>query len=80
MLSVERQELATAENPMLDEKLQVEGMNQLIVESLISAGFDTARKVLSATPEQLSAIPEISLDMAYKILEEVRKKKGAKVG
>ena len=47
----------------------------MILESIIEAGYDTARKVLSATPEQLAAIPEISVEMAYKILEQIRKKR-----
>ena len=29
----------------------------MIIESLISAGFDTPRKVLNATAEQLATIP-----------------------
>jgi N utilization substance protein A len=80
MVAAQRQQLAAAEDPTLDEKLQVEGMSSLILGSLISAGFDTPRKVLLATPQELAAIPEISLEMADKILDEVRKKKGAKVG
>jgi hypothetical protein len=32
--------------------------------------------VLNATPEQLAIIPEISLEMADKILEKIRKKRG----
>ena len=47
----------------------------MIIGSLVSAGFDTPRKVLSATSEQLATIPEISLEMADKILEQIRKKR-----
>jgi N utilization substance protein A len=79
-MTLERQHIATAQDPSLDEKLQVEGMSTLIIESLISAGFDTPRKVLNSTPKELATVPEISLEMADKILEEVRKKKGLKVG
>lgn len=74
-LSAQRQQLASSEDPTLDEKLQVEGMSTLIIDSLIAGGFDTPRKVLNATAQELAKIPEISLDMAYKILEEVRKSK-----
>jgi N utilization substance protein A len=74
-LSIQRQQLATSEDPTLDEKLHVEGMSKLIIDSLIAGGFDTPRKVLCATAQDLAKIPEISLDMAYKILEEVRKSK-----
>lgn len=71
-MNIERTQLALMDDPTLDEKLHVEGMSSMIIESLISAGFDTPRKVLSATPQQLAEIPEISLDMAHKILEQVR--------
>jgi N utilization substance protein A len=70
----ERSQLASLEDPRLDERLSVEGMSSLIIESLISAGFDTPRKLLSATPQQLATIPEISMEMADKILEQIRKK------
>jgi N utilization substance protein A len=79
-MTLERQQIATAQDPSLDETLQVEGMSNLIIESLISAGFDTPRKILNATPKELAAVPEISLKMADEILEKVRKKKGLKVG
>ncbi len=76
MMNIERAQLATADDPTLDERLTLEGsMWKMIVESLIGAGFDTPRKVLNATREQLATIPEISLDMADKILEEIRKKR-----
>ncbi|MBS0650543.1 MAG: transcription termination/antitermination protein NusA [Verrucomicrobia bacterium] len=74
-MNIERAQLALADDPTLDEPLAVEGVNSMIIESLISAGFDTARKVLNATPEQLSSSPEISIEMAYKILEQIRKKR-----
>ncbi len=74
--NLERAELASSEDPLLDEPLKIEGMSSLIVESLISAGFDTMRKLLQATPQQLSAMPEISSAMADKILEQIRKKRG----
>lgn len=74
-MNIERAQLALADDPALDEPLAVEGVSNMIIESLVSAGFDTARKVLSATAEQLSSIPEISVEMAYKILEQIRKKR-----
>lgn len=77
-MNVERAQLALADDPTLDEPLSVEGIGSgmsWIIESAIGAGFDTARKVLNATPEQLAAIPEISLEMAYKLLEHIRKKR-----
>jgi N utilization substance protein A len=74
-MHIERSEIASSEDPTLDEPLTIEGLSGMIVESLISAGFDTARKVLSATREQLAKIPEISLEMADKVLEQIRKKR-----
>ena len=79
--SIQRQQLALGTDPSLDEKLHVEGMSSLLVSSLISAGYDTARKVLQATPQDLAKIPEISrVERAMEILDEICKKKGLKVG
>lgn len=78
--NIQRQQLALSTDPTLDDKLHMEGMSSLILESLISAGYDTPRKVLSATPEELAKIPGISLDMAMKVLDDIYKKKGLKVG
>jgi N utilization substance protein A len=47
----------------------------MILESLIGAGYDTRRKLLNATPQKLAEMPEISLEMADKILEQIRKKR-----
>ncbi len=85
LASIQRQQLALAEDPSLDEKLQASDVgspsHKLYIESLISAGYDTPRKVLSTTAEELAKIPEISsLDMAMKILDDIYKKKGLKVG
>jgi N utilization substance protein A len=74
-ISHERTQLASLEDTRLDEKLHVEGESSLIIGSLISAGYDTPRKLLSTTPEQLvTAIPEISLGKMDEILEKIRKK------
>lgn len=78
--NIQRQQLALSTDPTLDEKLHIEGMSSLILESLISAGYDTPRKVLCTTPEELAKIPGISLDMAMKVLDDIYKKKGLKVG
>lgn len=76
-MTQERQQIASSLDPTLDEKLHVEGMSTLILESLISAGYDTPRKVLNSTPQELAKIPGISVDMADKILDQVRKKKAS---
>ncbi len=78
--SIQRQQLALAEDPTLDEKLHLEGMSSFITASLIAANYDTPRKVLLASPEELAKIPEISIEIANKVLNEICKKKGLKVG
>ncbi|MFY7842716.1 MAG: transcription termination factor NusA [Rhabdochlamydiaceae bacterium] len=72
-MNMERHLLANAEDPSLDEPLQIEGVSHMIIETLISAGFDTPRKVLSAKRDDLAACEGISLEMADKILEQIRK-------
>lgn len=74
-MNIERAQLAQIDDPTLDERLAIEGVSGMIIESLISAGFDTPRKVLNATADELAKIPEISLEMADKILEQIRKKR-----
>lgn len=78
--AIQRQQLALAEDPTLDEKLHLDGMSSFITASLIAANYDTPRKVLQATPEELAKIPEISIEIANKVLNEICKKKGLKVG
>ncbi len=78
--NIQRQQLALSTDKALDERLHIEGMSSLILESLISAGYDTPRKVLTATPEEIAKIPGISHDMAMKVLDDIYKKKGLKVG
>jgi transcription termination/antitermination protein NusA len=73
-LTIERTQMASENDPTLDQPLQIEGMSSMIVESLIGAGYDTPRKLLNSNPKELSAIPEISMEMADKILEQIRKK------
>jgi N utilization substance protein A len=75
IMDLERAQLALADDPTLDEKLTTEDASGMIIKSLVEAGYDTPRKLLSATREQLAAIPEISLEMADKILEQIRKKR-----
>ncbi len=80
-MNIERAQIAQSEDPTLDERLSMqafpssEGVSGMIIESLISAGFDTPRKVLNTTTEELAKIPEISIGMADKILEQIRKKR-----
>lgn len=75
MLEIQRYELADSTDPLLDEPLELEGINKLILQNLIHAGFDTLRKVLRAAPHDIAAVPGISIEMSYRILEESCKAK-----
>ncbi|MCH9617388.1 MAG: Transcription termination/antitermination protein NusA [Chlamydiia bacterium] len=71
---LERKQLSLLDNALLDEKVtSLEGINKLILDNVLSSGFDTSRKILETTPLDLSTKSDISLDMADNILEEVRK-------
>ncbi len=74
--ALQRGELAASEDPELDLPLTgIEGVNNLIFEHLVAEGFNTPRTLLIASPEQLAKIPGISLEMADKILEQIRKQR-----
>lgn len=75
-LAIQRDELASLEDPSLDEPLTgIEGVNSLIFEHLVAEGYNTPRSLLRAAPEKLATMPGISLDMADKILEQIRKQR-----
>jgi len=74
--AIESAELAKSDDPSLDVKLtRIEGVSNLILEHLLDKGYDTLRALLQATPEELAAIPGISLETADKILEQIRKQR-----
>jgi N utilization substance protein A len=69
-----RRQLALSEDPALDESIhKIEEINQLVVDSIIAAGFDTPRKLLQVSPQELAKLTDISLQMADDLLEHVRK-------
>lgn len=70
-ISAQQSELLASNDTSLDAPLSIEGINSLIIENLIHAGYDTARKVLATAPTELAKVPGISLDTAYTILEKV---------
>lgn len=75
-LAIQRTELADSEDPALDEPLQqIEGINSLIFEHLVAEGYNTARNLLMAAPEELAKIPGISIEMADRILDQIRKQR-----
>lgn len=72
--ALERAALAQLDDPQLDEGLgSIDGISNLVIDQLIAEGYTTQRKVLEASLEKLAEIPGISLDMADKILEQIRK-------
>lgn len=74
--AIQRTELASSDDPTLDEPLEgIEGVNKLIFEHLVQEGYNTSRSLLMVTPEKLAEIPEISLAMADHILEQIRKQR-----
>lgn len=76
ILEIQRFQLSESADPKLDLPLEIEGINKLILQNLVHAGFDTLRKVLKANVEEIASVPGISLEMAYKILEEASKTAG----
>lgn len=79
-MTIQRNELASLEDPTLDEPLtSIEGINPLmfplILEHLVSEGLNTPRALLMATAEKLATIPGINLETADKILDQIRKQR-----
>jgi N utilization substance protein A len=78
LLAVQMAELGESEDPSFDEPLKIEGVNSLILESLISAGYDTMRKFMQASPADIpTKVPGVNYyDLSDKIVEQTRKQKG----
>jgi transcription termination/antitermination protein NusA len=73
--NLERQEMASMEDPTLDEPLHLHGISSMIVDALIASGYDTPRKLLQAQTEDILSIPGISAETCDRILEQIRKKR-----
>ena len=74
--AIERAALATSEDERLDLPLtSIEGIPTMIANQLVESGFETARSLLMATPEKIAEVPGISIEMADKILEHIRKQR-----
>lgn len=75
-MAIQRHELASTDDPTLDQTLtSIEGVSSLIFDHLVAEGYTTLRSLLQATPEQLATIPGIRLELADKILEQIRKQR-----
>lgn len=76
--AIERASLATEEDESLDKPLtSIEGVSSMIVEELIAGGYTTPRSLLIASPEEIAKVPGISVEMAEKVLEHIRKNRVA---
>ncbi len=73
-LAFEKQRLSLLDDPELDEDIDIEGISPFIVDSLKEAGYNTRRKVLNATPEELMKATSIGREMIDDIIEKIRKK------
>ncbi|MCB1118668.1 MAG: transcription termination/antitermination protein NusA, partial [Chlamydiia bacterium] len=70
-MALHRAEIATQEDPTLDQDLDsLEGVSSLAFQNLKEGGYNTLRSLLLASPEQLAEIPGITLELADDILEQ----------
>lgn len=75
-MALQRTELAESDDPTLDEPIaNIEGVSSLVVEYLVAEGYVTPRQLLTATPDQLTQVSGISLEIADDILEKIRKQR-----
>ncbi|HAB99685.1 MAG TPA: transcription termination/antitermination protein NusA [Parachlamydiales bacterium] len=77
LLTIQMAELSESPDPSLDEKIKIEKVSGLILDSLASVGYDTLRKLMLASPADLSSkVPGVDYyDLADKVLEQTRKRK-----
>ena len=79
-MALERRALADSEDSSLDDKIKsLEGINRLVLDHLVEAGYDTPRKLLMSMPEDLASLPGVTLDLANQILETVKKQRVARL-
>lgn len=78
LLTIQLGELADSSDSSFDEPLKIEGVSGLINESLIGAGYETYRQFMRADPSEIPGkVPGVNYyDLADKLLEQMRKKKG----
>ncbi len=74
--ALERAQIASLEDPTLDMEIsKIEGISGLAVDQLIAHEFNTPRKILESTLDALAQVPGIGLELADKILEQIRKQR-----
>ncbi len=74
-VSIEQQQMIHHDDPTLDSELKIEGINSFVIDSLIASGFDTPRKLLMSTPNQIAKLTNLSQEMVSQILEQLRKQR-----
>jgi len=74
-VTIEQQEMINHNDPSLDNELKIEGINSFVIDSLIASGFDTPRKLLMATPQEIAKSTSLSIEMISQILEQLRKQR-----
>jgi transcription termination/antitermination protein NusA len=74
--AIERASIATSDDVTLDQPLtSIEGISSMIIDQLVAEGFATPRSLLMASPEAIAKVPGISIEMADRILEQIRKER-----
>ena len=74
--AIERASIATSDDASLDQPLtSVEGIPSMVIDQLVAEGFATPRSLLMASPEAIAKVQGISIEMADKILEQIRKER-----
>lgn len=74
VLAIQQIELAESEDPSLDEPLTLQSINSMVLDNLIDSGYDTKRKILQASPEEITKVPGISEAMLDQIMTEIKQK------
>lgn len=78
ILTVQMAEFAESDDLFFDTRIKVDGVSGLVIDSLASAGYDTFRKFMQSNPTEItSKVPGVNYyDLADKIIDQIRKKKG----
>lgn len=69
----EKEKMESSSDPSLDEELSFEGVNPLIKENLIQAGFTTMRKLISTPKKEVAEKVGMSEDAVETLLKDLRK-------
>ena len=73
ILAIHMAELSESEDPSLDEKIKVDGVAGFILEGYIQAGYDTLRKFMKASPQDI--VTQVPMGNYYDLAERILKRK-----